>query len=110
MIQPESIDRRPRSRSGCLKLAHRLLCIISICHQCKKPANTHTNCVNQACHILFIQCKLCSKKYDNCCSEDCADFIKLPNEDQKNLFKKGKVKFTAQKSKSIKPKLYKLKN
>ena len=82
--------------------------IISTCHQCKKPADTHTNCVNQACHILFIQCKICSKKYDNCCSKDCADFIRLPKEDQKELFKKGKIKFTAQKSKSIKPKLYKL--
>ena len=48
-----------------------------------------------------------TKKYDNCCSKDCTDFIRLPKEDQKELFKKGKVKFTAQKFKSIKPKLYK---
>ena len=82
--------------------------IISICHQCKEPSDTHKNCINQACHILFIQCKACSKKYANCCSTDCADFIKLPKEDQKELFKSGKIKFTAQKSKSIKPKLYKL--
>jgi len=82
--------------------------IISICHQCKNPADTHTNCINQACHILFIQCKVCSEKYNNCCSEKCANFIQLPKEEQKKLFKEGKVKFTAQKSKSIKPKLYKL--
>ena len=82
--------------------------IISLCHQCKKPADTHTNCINQACHILFIQCKICSKKYNNCCSINCSDFIKLPKEEQKKLFKEEKVKFTAQKSNSIKPKLYEL--
>ena len=82
--------------------------IISLCHQCKEPSNTHTNCINQACHILFIQCENCSKKYTDCCSKNCSDFIKLPKEEQKRLFKKGEVKFTAQKSNSIKPKLYKL--
>ena len=29
--------------------------IIASCHQCGKPADTHTNCRNQACHLLFIQ-------------------------------------------------------
>ena len=82
--------------------------IISLCHQCKEPADTHTNCINQACHILFIQCKACSKKYNNCCSNQCSSFIELPKEEQKKLFKQGKIKFTAQKSDSIKPKLYKL--
>ncbi len=82
--------------------------IISICHQCRKPANSHTNCLNQACHILFIQCKACLKKYNNCCSEKCFEFIKLPKEEQKILFKSGKIKFTAQKSTKIKPKLYQL--
>jgi UPF0176 protein len=82
--------------------------IISLCHQCKEPADTHTNCINQACHILFIQCEICLKEYNNCCSKNCSDFIKLPKEEQKKLFKAGEVKFTAQKSKSIKPKLYKL--
>ena len=82
--------------------------IISLCHQCKKPADTHTNCINQACHILFIQCVKCSEKYDGCCSKECSDFISLPKEKQKDLFKSGKVKFAAQKSNKIKPKLYKI--
>ncbi|MGB2705173.1 MAG: rhodanese-related sulfurtransferase, partial [Chitinophagaceae bacterium] len=30
--------------------------IISNCHQCGKPADTHVNCVNDARHLLFIQC------------------------------------------------------
>ena len=79
--------------------------IISNCHQCKIPSDNHTNCLNQACHILFIQCDKCSKKYNNCCSKECADFIKLPKEKQKELFKNKKINFTAQKSNRIKPKL-----
>ena len=83
--------------------------IIGECHQCNVQSDMHVNCINQACHILFIQCGKCSKKYDGCCSVECADFIKLPKEKQKSMFKRGDVKFTAQKSKSIKPKLYKIK-
>ena len=83
--------------------------IISNCHQCNTKSNEHKNCKNQACHILFIQCNKCSKKYNECCSINCANFIKLSKEEQKRLFKSGKIKFTAQKSNRIKPKLYELK-
>jgi len=33
--------------------------IISHCHQCDTPSSRHTNCMNQACQILFIQCEKC---------------------------------------------------
>ena len=39
-----------------------------------------------------------------------SDFIKLDIEEQKKLFKSGKVSFSSQKSKSIKPKLYEINN
>ena len=57
--------------------------VISNCHQCGEPADTHVNCANDACHILFIQCPNCAEKYAGCCSAKCADFIKLPLEEQK---------------------------
>ncbi len=57
--------------------------IIAKCHQCGKPADTHVNCVNDACHLLFIQCEGCKKKYEGCCSEDCLEFIHLPADEQK---------------------------
>ena len=41
--------------------------IISKCHQCGKPCDTHVNCANDACHILFLQCEECAEKHDNCC-------------------------------------------
>jgi UPF0176 protein len=54
--------------------------IIARCHQCGEPADTHVNCANDACHILFIQCPSCARKYDACCSTKCADFNKLPED------------------------------
>ncbi len=59
--------------------------VISKCHQCGKPNDDHTNCANDACHILFIQCKECAEKYDACCSSKCQDFNKLPKEERIRL-------------------------
>ncbi len=59
--------------------------IISQCHQCGKPADTHVNCVNEACHLLFIQCEECKNKFEGTCSKDCFDFIHLTEEEQKKL-------------------------
>ena len=61
--------------------------VISKCHQCGAAADTHVNCANDACHILFIQCSSCSEKMDTCCSTKCQDFIKLPEEKQVELRK-----------------------
>lgn len=57
--------------------------IIAQCHQCGKPADTHVNCANDACHLLFIQCEECKEKYEGTCSSACQEFIHLPAEEQK---------------------------
>lgn len=59
--------------------------IISHCHQCGEPADTHTNCKNLACNLLFIQCERCAEKYEGCCSRGCQSVIQLPEEEQKLL-------------------------
>ena len=64
--------------------------IISVCHQCGNPCDDHTNCKNDACHLLFIQCPECREKYQACCSSACAEIINLPEEEQKEL-RKGKA-------------------
>lgn len=61
--------------------------IIAQCHQCGKPADTHVNCANDACHMLFIQCDECKQQYEGCCSVECQDFIHLPPDQQKELRK-----------------------
>lgn len=61
--------------------------VISHCHQCGELCDTHVNCANDACHILFIQCENCGIKYDHTCSSKCQEFNKLPVE-QKDELKK----------------------
>lgn len=58
--------------------------VIAQCHICGKPCDTHTNCKNDGCHLLFIQCEECAAKYEGCCSESCQDEMHLPKEEQKN--------------------------
>ena len=65
--------------------------VIARCHQCGLPADTHTNCKNEGCHLLFIQCDACAAEYVGCCSKECHDIIQLPEEAQKEM-RKGKDK------------------
>ena len=83
--------------------------IVSVCHLCGTPADTHTNCANSACHLLFIQCDTCKEKLDNCCSSKCKEIYNLPLEEQKALrkgidnsnkiFKKGRADHLTYKNK-----------
>ncbi|MEM1326542.1 MAG: rhodanese-related sulfurtransferase [Bacteroidota bacterium] len=59
--------------------------VIAHCHQCGAPCDTHVDCANDACHLLFIQCEKCAEKYNHCCSTTCADFIQLPKPQQQIL-------------------------
>ncbi len=61
--------------------------IIAYCHQCGEPCDTHTNCANVACNLLFIQCQACAQKYENCCSNQCQNIIHLPEEEQVSIRK-----------------------
>jgi len=75
--------------------------VIANCHQCGNPFDVHTNCANEACHLLFIQCDSCKSEMDNCCSTNCQEIFKLPYEEQKalrkgqgnsnDIFKKGRA-------------------
>jgi UPF0176 protein len=73
--------------------------VISSCHQCGAPCDTHVNCANVDCNILFIQCDACAEKYEGCCSKACSDYLKLPeaekvkiraNRKQKKIFHRYK--------------------
>jgi UPF0176 protein len=59
--------------------------VISHCHQCGKPADTHVNCANEGCHLLFIQCEQCRISFEGCCSEACQNIMHLPDEERKKL-------------------------
>ena len=61
--------------------------VIAQCHQCGDACDTHVNCVNEACHLLFIQCESCQEKMDQCCSTACQEIAALPLEEQRELRK-----------------------
>lgn len=74
--------------------------VISQCHQCGKPSDTHTNCKNDGCHLLFIQCDECAAKYEGCCSTECQSVLHLPEEERAELRKgidKGQMIFNKSK-------------
>ncbi len=65
--------------------------ILSNCHQCNEPCDTHVNCKNDDCHLLFIQCETCAKKMSGCCTAECSNIASLPIEQQREL-RKGRIK------------------
>jgi UPF0176 protein len=78
--------------------------IVAVCHQCGKPCDDHTNCKNDGCHLLFIQCKECADKYNGCCSDTCKEIISMPVEKQKELrrgINKGRQVFKKGRSENI---------
>jgi len=62
--------------------------VIARCHQCGAPCDTHTNCNNEGCHLLFIQCRACAAEMDGCCTDDCRHLFHLP-EDERSKRRKG---------------------
>ncbi|GAA4754628.1 rhodanese-related sulfurtransferase [Flavisolibacter ginsenosidimutans] len=84
--------------------------VISKCHQCGTPADTHVNCANEGCHLLFIQCEECKTKWEGTCGPECFDFIHLPLEEQKEKRKgvdKGRNVFNKSRAR-LRPKLSEL--
>lgn len=79
--------------------------IIANCHQCGQPCDTHVNCANEACHLLFIQCDDCAEKMHHCCSDECVAVIQLPEEEQRAMrrgVQKGNLIFKKGKSAALK--------
>ena len=56
--------------------------IISTCHLCGERSDSHKDCKNDACHILFIQCSKCDEKLNGCCSIECKKIASLPIDEQ----------------------------
>jgi UPF0176 protein len=68
--------------------------VIAKCHQCGKACDTHTNCANNDCHLLFIQCDECRNHYNGCCTDECKEIIELPMEERIKLRSKFHDKYS----------------
>jgi UPF0176 protein len=65
--------------------------VLSQCHQCGTACDTHVNCKNDDCHLLFIQCNDCVQKMQGCCTPKCQEIAAMPIEIQREL-RKGRIK------------------
>lgn len=61
--------------------------ILTNCDQCGNPADRQTNCANEMCHLLFVQCEKCAEKFNGSCSDRCQQIAILPEEERKKLRK-----------------------
>ncbi|PHM60527.1 hypothetical protein Xsto_03918 [Xenorhabdus stockiae] len=57
--------------------------VIAQCHQCGSTCDSHTNCKNDGCHLLFIQCPSCAERFEGCCSDVCREEMLLPEGEQR---------------------------
>lgn len=67
--------------------------ILGTCFTCKQAADRYTNCKNDLCHALFIQCEPCEKNMFGTCSPTCQSIAILPEEERKRLRKNRKATF-----------------
>jgi len=64
--------------------------IVAHCHQCDAKCDTHTNCKNVECNVLFIQCENCAEKMDGFCSDECRTWANKTEEEKVELRNVGK--------------------
>ncbi|MBP9718407.1 rhodanese-related sulfurtransferase [Candidatus Gracilibacteria bacterium] len=62
--------------------------ILTTCDQCEDKSNAYTNCSNEMCNLLFIQCAGCREKMHGACSEKCMKIALLPDNERRMLRKK----------------------
>lgn len=67
--------------------------VIAHCHQCGNACDTHVNCANNLCHLLFIQCPECARRYEGCCGDECRDALHVSAEDRQLLVQTFQRKF-----------------
>lgn len=82
--------------------------VIARCHQCGAPCDTHTNCRNEGCHLLFIQCEKCAAEMNGCCSSECKDIHQLPDPYRKQLRQgvdRGQMIFNKSKNNHLRQKM-----
>lgn len=56
--------------------------VISQCHQCLEPCDTHHNCAYEGCNRLFLQCPRCREDFAACCSRVCQEIRAKPKEER----------------------------
>ena len=63
--------------------------VVSTCFQCGTPSDRITNCQQNTCNLLLVQCETCAEKYADCCTPSCREIHLLP-EDVQRTWRKGR--------------------
>lgn len=59
--------------------------VLGNCHQCGDACDTHVNCSNLACNLLFVQCNKCAEAHHGACNDACTTMSLLPIEEQREI-------------------------
>ena len=63
--------------------------VVSTCFQCGAESDRITNCLQNTCNLLLVQCETCAEKYAGCCTPSCREIHLLP-EDVQRTWRKGR--------------------
>jgi UPF0176 protein len=63
--------------------------VVSTCMQCGTASDRITNCQQNTCNLLLVQCEACAQKYADCCTPSCREIHLLPEEVQR-VWRKGR--------------------
>lgn len=64
--------------------------VLGKCYQCASSCDDYTNCLNEQCNKLLIQCAACQKTYAGCCGTECQSIALLPLA-ERTVLRKGRV-------------------
>jgi len=65
--------------------------VIAHCHQCESVCDTHVNCANPECNVLFIQCDSCAEAHKGLCSVCVEEAAVNPSENRAQTEAKPRV-------------------
>ncbi|MGK2848604.1 MAG: rhodanese-related sulfurtransferase [Minisyncoccota bacterium] len=65
--------------------------VLGQCYQCDVICDLYTNCLNEQCNMLFLQCGACDQRYAGCCGTECQSIIALPEQERVKLRKEKRV-------------------
>lgn len=72
--------------------------VIANCHVCGDVSDDQYNCSWQGCHTLFVCCPSCYSIQEGCCTSECQETLKLPDEEKKELLRNPKAPLAAKRN------------
>lgn len=66
--------------------------VLTECDQCDQKCDTYTNCANEICNLLFIQCPNCRAKMSGACCQKCRKIAIMPDKERHAYRKKHQPK------------------